>query len=143
MRKRNLMILWLAALTAGACHFESFDERCARETREYTQKQCPRRLDEHTIMDSTVYDTDTRTITYYYTFVGELDNVSQPTEEITRLLHEQLRKNVVNSVELKAYKEKGLSFCYRYRSQSTGKELFNVLIGPEDYGTGERPKTEE
>lgn len=110
MRKRNLMILWLAALMAGACHFESFDERCARETREYTQKQCPRRLDEHTIMDSTVYDTDTRTITYYYTFVGELDNVNQPTEEITRLLREQLRKNVGQLRRVEGLQGKRLEF---------------------------------
>lgn len=143
MKTRNLMLLWLAAWIAGACHFESFDERCARETREYTQKQCPRRLDEHTIMDSTVYDTDTRTITYYYTFEGVVDDTAIFTEDNIQKLHDQLCRNVINSVELKAYKEKGLSFSYRYNSRATGKLLLETTVTPEDYGQGKRRSSEE
>lgn len=139
MKQPHCLLLLLAALTTGACHFESFDERCARETREYTQKQCPRRLDEYTIMDSTVYDTDTRTITYHYTFEGLLDDTTQLTEDVARAFREQLRKNVINSVELKSYKEKGLKFCYRYLSRTTGRPLFTATIAPEDYDPAAKP----
>lgn len=138
MRKTNFILFLLATLAAGACHFESFDERCERETREYTQKQCPRRLDEYTTMDSTVYDMDTRTITYYYSFEGILDDPATLTEEATRTLRHQLCKNVINSIELKAYKEKGLNFRYSYRSRATGKQLFKTTVTPKDYDKGQR-----
>ena len=41
MKKINTTLLLGALLWFCACHFESFDERCAREAREYTEKQCP------------------------------------------------------------------------------------------------------
>lgn len=136
MKKTNFILLAFTALATIACHFESFDERCERETREYTQKQCPRRLDEYTIMDSTVYDTPTHTITYYYTFEKEFDDANLFTEEIKDISREKLCKNVINSIELKAYKEKELNFRYLYHSQTTGKVLFEAVITPEDYGKG-------
>ena len=52
MKKINTTLLLGALLGFCACHFESFDERCAREAREYTEKQCPRRMDQYTLMDS-------------------------------------------------------------------------------------------
>lgn len=143
MKKTNFILLAFTALATTACHFESFDERCERETREYTQKQCPRRLDEYTIMDSTVYDTPTRTITYYYTFEKALDDANQLTEDIKGKFREQLCKNVINSIELKAYKEKELNFRYLYHSQTTGKVLFETVITPEDYGKGKFRSSEE
>lgn len=135
--------MMFATFVVGGCHFESFDERCERETREYTRKQCPRRLDEFTIMDSTVYDMGTRTITYYYTCEGTLDNADNLTEEVIRTCREQLRKNVVNSIELKAYKEKGLNFCYLYNSCTTGKQLLKITIEPKDYDKSNRQDSEE
>ena len=57
MKKINTTLLLGTLLGVCACHFESFDERCAREAREYTEKQCPRRMDQYTLMDSLTYDT--------------------------------------------------------------------------------------
>ena len=67
MKKINTTLLLGALLGFCACHFESFDERCAREAREYTEKQCPRRMDQYTLMDSLTYDDHSRTLNYYYT----------------------------------------------------------------------------
>ena len=74
MKKINNTLLLGALLGFCACHFESFDERCAREAREYTEKQCPRRMDQYTLMDSLTYDDHSRTLNYYYTLEGVLDN---------------------------------------------------------------------
>ena len=74
MKKINTTLLLGALLGFCACHFESFDERCAREAREYTEKQCPRRMDQYTLMDSLTYDDHSRTLNYYYTLEGVLDN---------------------------------------------------------------------
>ena len=107
MKKINTTLLLGALLGFCACHFESFDERCAREAREYTEKQCPRRMDQYTLMDSLTYDDHSRTLNYYYTLEGVLDNDTVMNAQACESLKDLLRKNVVNSVDLKSYKEKG------------------------------------
>lgn len=140
MKKTNLIFLFCASLALGACHFESFDERCEREAKEYTQKQCPRRLDKCTVVDSMVYDKSTHTLSYYYTLEGLLDDEQVMTDKVFDNYREQLLKNVVNSIELKAYKEKELNFSYYYYSKKTGKQRFTLTFTPEDYGTGNNKK---
>ena len=104
MKKINTTLLLGALLGFCACHFESFDERCAREAREYTEKQCPRRMDQYTLMDSLTYDDHSRTLNYYYTLEGVLDNNTVMNAQACESLKDLLRKNVVNSVDLKSYK---------------------------------------
>ena len=119
MKKINTTLLLGALLGFCACHFESFDERCAREAREYTEKQCPRRMDQYTLMDSLTYDDHSRTLNYYYTLEGVLDNDTVMNAQSCESLKDLLRKNVVNSVDLKSYKEKGISFSYYYYSKAS------------------------
>ena len=135
MKKTNHVLFLCAALTMTACDFESFDERCAREAKEYTEKQCPRRMDICTDMDSLTYDLETHTLNYYYTVEGELDTDSMMNEENCGKIEELLRKNVINSVELKTYKENGINFSYCYHSKTTGKVRFKACFTPKDYGT--------
>ena len=79
---------------------------------------------------------ETKTFGYYYTLEGDLDNDSIITNEIADSFREQLKKELINSVELKAYKEKELNFAYIYLSQSTGKVRFKTVFTPQDYNTG-------
>ena len=139
MTKINTTLLLGALLGFCACHFESFDERCAREAREYTEKQCPRRMDQYTLMDSLTYDGHSRTLNYNYTLEGFLDNDTVMSAQACESFKDVLRKNVVNSVDLKPYKEKGISFSYRYYSKATGKTRLQVRFTPEDYGGNHSP----
>lgn len=139
MKKINTTLLLGALLGFCACHFESFDERCAREAREYTEKQCPRRMDQYTLMDSLTYDDHSRTLNYYYTLEGVLDNNTVMNAQACESLKDLLRKNVVNSVDLKSYKEKGISFSYYYYSKASGKVRFHVRFTPEDYDSNYSP----
>lgn len=135
MGKTNAALLWGALLAFCACrHFENFDERCAREAREYTERQCPRRMDQYTLMDSLTYDVRSRTLNYYYTLEGVLDNDTVMNAQACESLKNLLRKNVANSVELKSHKEEGISFSYCYYSKTSGKVRFRALFTPEDYG---------
>ena len=54
-------------------------------------------------------------------------------------LKDLLRKNVINSVDLKSYKEKGISFSYYYYSKASGKVRFQVRFTPEDYDSNYSP----
>ena len=79
--KKTTTLLLATLLGLAACQHESFDERCGREAREYTEKQCPRRMDDYTMMDSLTFDRASRTLTYYYTMEGMLDTDSMATPE--------------------------------------------------------------
>ena len=132
--RHPLLVMAAALVGLASCHFEGFDERCAREAQDYTLKHCPRRMDECTVMDSMSYHLDTRTLLYYYTLEGKIDDEQLLTHEVTEKFREQLLLTVQNSVELKAYKEKGVNFCYVYHSSSQGKQLFSITVTADEYG---------
>lgn len=122
-----------------SCNFESFDERCTREAKEYTEKYCPRRMNEYTMMDSLVFDSETHTFSYYYCLEGKLDNDTVINKEVANAFVEQLKKELTTSVELRSYKEKEVNFHYIYLSQKTGKVLFEKTFSPSDYNpTGKK-----
>ena len=130
MKKINTTLLLGALLGFCACHFESFDERCAREAREYTEKQCPGEWTSTPLMDSLTYDDHSRTLNYYYTLEGVLDNDTVMNAQSCESLKDLLRKNVVNSVDLKSYKEKGISFFLLLLFQGIGKSALSGTIYP-------------
>lgn len=137
MKKRNLLFpIFTAALALGSCQFESFDKRCAREAKEYTEQHCPLRLDPCTVMDSLKYEPESRTLQYYYTLEGLLDSTDVLTDEVVAGFREQLREDIVNSVQLRKYKEENIHFNYIYISKSTGKTSLFIEFTPDEYKTG-------
>ena len=107
MKKLSFIGLLLASLTLGSCQ-ESLNEKCARECRQYTQKNCPAPIDKHTIIDSMTFEAGTRTIHYYYTLTGVADSVGLLSrEEVHKALKDQLR----NTTMMRAYKEEGFNFA--------------------------------
>ena len=130
MKKLSFIGLLLAALTLGSCQ-ESLNEKCARECRQYTQKNCPAPIDKHTIIDSMTFEASTRTIHYYYTLTGVADSVGLLSrEEVHKALKDQLR----NTTMMRAYKEEGFNFAYTYYSQSRPElVLFEETLTKKDY----------
>lgn len=134
MTKRNTLILILAAgLASSACNYESFDERCIREAREFTEQQCPRRLDPCTILDSLTYDTQSRTLAYHYTVEGILDSAGVYTDDVISGFTKEVKNEVANSVQLRRYKQEKLNFDYVYISKSRGEECLRIKLTPKDY----------
>lgn len=130
--KKNFFILILPIIV-GACAFEDFDKRSAREAKEFTEKQCPRKIDKFTTLDSMIYDIPSKTLEYYYTLSGDLDNDTIFTIGIWNDFKNILLEDVANSVELKRYKEHDVHFCYRYFSEKNGKLKYEATFSPEDY----------
>lgn len=132
---KTLKFITMVCLTTliTSCNFESFDERCTREAEEYTHKYCPRRMNDYTMMDSLVFNPQTRTFSYYYCLEGKLDNDTVITKDVANTFVEQLKKELTNSVELRSYKEKEVNFRYIYLSQKTGQILFEKTFTPADY----------
>lgn len=127
--KKYMMMLAGAALMLAACQ-ESLEERCQREAREFTEKQCPARMDKFTFLDSMTFDVPTHTITYSYTLSGQLDDSIVNSIKARELLLQQLK----NSTNLKRYKKAGYRFRHTYySSKQKGVRLFDTTFQPEDY----------
>ncbi len=126
--------LLLTAVLCAACT-ERFEHRCQREAREYTEKQCPRLIDKEAciVMDSMTFGTAPLGFTYHYHVQGQLDNRELLTDEMLENFRQDLLSSVRQDISLKAYKEKGFTFTYRYLSASTGEVFTEAIITPEDY----------
>ena len=52
---------------------------------------------------------------------------------MTSSFHDTILKGLRGSLQMKPYKDEGITFCYDYYSISSGKLLFNLTFTPEDY----------
>lgn len=125
--------LWVfAALTCAfsACQ-ESLEERCAREVKDYTNKNCPAKMGDNIILDSLTFELPTHTLHYYYRLTGEADREGI-MEEIGA--KDMLRQELKNTTAMKTYKDNGYNFTYTYRSEKDPKKvLMEVTFTEKDY----------
>ena len=128
---RNFIILFLIATCLVACQ-ESLEERCARETKEYTRKNCPIAVDEFTTQDSLSDNASTNTIHFYYSISGDTDKLRLPI--VRTILLNELR----NTTNFKIYKDEGFNFAYTYRSKADGEILCEHSFSNKDYDNSER-----
>jgi ADP-ribose pyrophosphatase YjhB (NUDIX family) len=69
---KKYWIIAIIALMFTACQ-ESLEDKCERDSKEYTRKHCPTAIDDYTIIDSLTFDRATHTIHYYYRLTGVAD----------------------------------------------------------------------
>ncbi len=119
-----------AVLMLTACQ-ETMDERCARECRDYTKKNCPSLIADGVTIDSLVFQMNTRTLIYYYTVAGVIDDAEQLKKHNLR---GELLKELKNSTSMKAYKEAGYRFRYVYYStKNSGTKVYDTTFRQKDY----------
>ena len=136
MIRHRLFLLALATpvlLALGACRHTSRLERFAREAQSFTEKQCPFNVDEYTRMDSTTFDIDTRRYYYNYTVNGILDDASVYTPEQGQRYRDMTLEEIRSSIQLRGYKEAGLTLVFRYYSEQSGRLLAEYEFTKEDY----------
>ena len=127
---KKLWVLSAIMLLLTACQ-ESLEDRCARETKEYTRKNCPAKMDNNIILDSLTFERETHTLHYYYKLTGfaDQDSVAKNIDAVN-ILKEELR----NTTTLKLYKDNHYRFAYTYRSEKNPeKVLLDVLLTDKDY----------
>ena len=127
--KQILLTLLLAGATLTACHRHTFEEQILDDVNNFNTKEAPKRMDMITTLDSMAYDSDSQTLSYFYTIEEEIGIESLAGDEFKRVLGEHVR----TSIPLKAYKEHGLNFHFKYLSQKSGKPLVECTFTPEEY----------
>lgn len=132
-KMKKLLICGLSLLSLMACKRLTVDEQRAQDCREFTEKQCPKQIDACTTIDSMAYDAPTRTLTYYYTLKDMLDDEGLTTSGMMEDFSENTLAKLRDDLSLKKEKEDSVTFCYRYFSAKTGKELLSMSFGRKDY----------
>ena len=127
---KKLVWIFVGMLLMTACQ-ETLEERCAREAKEYSKKNCPAPLTKYVTIDSMSFDVTTHTLTYSYTVNGVIDdtaviNRNNPKEELLR--------NLKNATSMKPYRDAGYNFQYIYYStKQKGTRLFEATFRESDY----------
>ena len=127
---KKLWVLSAIMLLMTACQ-KSLEDRCAREVKEYTRKNCPAKMDNNIILDSLTFERETHTVHYYYKLTGFADQDSVVKNlDAVNILKRELR----NTTTLKLYKDNHYRFAYTYRSEKDPeKVLLDVLLTDKDY----------
>ena len=86
------MIVLGSLLMMAACT-ESFEDRCRREAREYTERMCPRVIAEYTMIDSMVFVEKPIGFTYYYNVSGPLDDPELMTDNVIEEFRNELERS--------------------------------------------------
>ena len=123
-------ILLFACLLTGlvSCQ-ESLEEQAARQARKFTAEKCPMQM-EMQVMDSMVFDVNTRTLQKYYRLTGQADRSDLEFDRLRQALIEELQ----NEPSYRVYRERGFNFQYIYRSEKNPDVvLFEALLSKEDY----------
>lgn len=129
---RFLVLLLFTDLTLTACHHQTLEDRAEKECKDYTAQYCPTPYQGNTRTDSIGFNRATRTFNYYYLVNGKLDDA-----RIFTARHDTLRTILLSGLKEdtrnKAFKDKGYSFHYVFRSASSKKVLLDVVFHKKDY----------
>ena len=127
---KKYWIIAILGLVLASCQ-ESLEDRCERDAKEFTRKQCPAPMDETTIIDSLTFDRATHTLHYYYRLTGVADEENALNkEEAINTLKQALK----NSTSVKTYKDNKYKFAYTYRSEKNPKKVvLEVVFTDKDY----------
>lgn len=128
----GLLVCFAVMMCSTSCQ-ESLPERCQREAKEYTEKNCPVKVENNVILDSMTFDRKTLTINYFYTLENELDDETMIGTQADNL-HTLMLNALKNATNIKLYKENGYNFHYIYLSRKDNrKKLLDILLKKEDY----------
>lgn len=130
MNRLFFTILLIPALSS--CH-ENLEDRSAREAKEYTEKYCPTPVVNGSRTDSVTFQKETKTYTYYCSFVGKLDNV-QIVARNRGKIHRLMVKEIKDNTSIRKLKDAKYNFAYVVHSdKDPQKILYQQTIRVSDY----------
>jgi ribosomal protein S18 len=121
---KKILLLAFTLLTLTACQ-ESLEDRCVREAKEYTHKNCPAPAGENIIIDSMSFEKATHTLCYYYSLTGKIDDKTI-IDKASPKMQQQLLFAIKTATNMKTYKDDGYSFKYTYYSSKEKNKILYV-----------------
>lgn len=128
---KKYLFLLIASLTVITSCQKSKEKVFEEWAKDYT-KHCPVTLDKFTRVDSMIYFPQTNTNCYYYSVMGSMDNADSIRYNRDELM-ESLTDGIINSIDLKPYKDYHTTLEYIYYSDKTKKELLKITVTPKMY----------
>lgn len=128
----RIILASLLLLTVSSCQEKKLD-RLARMASNYTERNCPRRMDEVTTLDSIVF-APSKSMDYRYCYTLTLTDEQRASFlSMKDDIRDGNLKDVRNSIELRSIKESRLNISYEYYDASTHKLLATFTYTPEEY----------
>lgn len=119
-------------LALTACSHTSLEDRAEQEARDFTERYCPTPVQNLQRTDSVTFDKASHTFKYHYTLTGAADNI-EAINKVRDQLRPALLKDLVGNTQSKVFKEEGYSFQYIYRSATSKKVLYELVLTAKDY----------
>ena len=132
MRKTTLF--FVAGLVITACTGRITPEEYAKQqAKAFTEKNCPSPVKNDIRTDSLVYEEDTRTIHYYYSLFGMLDNPDSLKGRGDGM-RERMLQSLKRTGSNDEFKKAEMNFKYTYHSSSNPDTvLYEVTFHPSEY----------
>ncbi|MBR1388261.1 MAG: hypothetical protein IJ569_01410 [Prevotella sp.] len=107
------------------------EDKCEREAKEYTRKNCPAMIAPEIMMDSMAFERATHTLHYYYKLTGNSDRADAFDKVQAKQV---LKEGLKNATSQKEYKDLGYNFLYTYRSEKDPSTIWmEINLTPKDY----------
>ncbi len=136
MFKKTSVILLYIFILSVSCRQESIDELFSRSAREYTDRYCPKPLDEIVTLDSVVYYPPTNQekgrYAYFHNVKGNLSDIEELKKHETEIFNELLSK-INNTQDLKQIKDEGVTIQYTFYSKINKKIIFDFRFTNQIY----------
>ncbi|NDV82942.1 hypothetical protein [Bacteroides sp. 51] len=132
MRYPFVFVTIIGLLLSFLSSCSSSKEKMFAEEAEEQNRLCPMMIDNYTRADSIRYTTTDNTFHYYYTLIGDADNIEVANQK-RQELQEQLPIEVKKATGLTIHRNHHVTMKYVYFSGSNGNELFRVVITPDMY----------
>lgn len=129
---KKLLLLSVAVLTLASCHHTTLEDKAQKIAEDYTERYCPTPEKDNQITDSVAFNLKTLTFCYYYTLTGKADN-PEIIDKLKKQLNDTLLKELREDTSMKVFKDANYNFRYVFRSQSTGKILFERSYTAKNY----------
>lgn len=115
-----------------ACNHSSLEDRAEKDAKDFTERYCPTPVQQMQRTDSITFDRSTHTFKYYYTLTNAADNADN-VNKVKHKLKPALLKDLKDNTNNKLYKKEAYNFHYIFRSESSKKVLYELVLTAKDY----------
>ena len=127
----GLFIAFMITTSLSSCQ-KSLEERAKEEARNFTERLCPTPVVNFSRTDSMTFDSSTKTFVNHCTLTDKMDK-QELINDNKQKLHDEFKKAITESTNLKIYKDAGFKFRYILRSESNPqKVLFDDTFSVEN-----------